>query len=182
MRGVLFVLDDDEALPAELPFVVDRKFVRDWKLSDLTDDVDALAERSTESGHRVFHIAGCGQCHAVGGHGATWGPDLTRIHERFSGAKLLQQILEPSSEINPAFQTTVIERRDGSIVTGLVVAEDEHQLAMLPNPLTPDQVTRIPRGEIQERTVSPVSTMPDGLLMTLTRDEILDLLAYLSRP
>ena len=42
-----------------------------------------------------------------------------------------------------------------------------------------DQVTEISKGDITAHHVSPVSSMPVGLLDTLTRDEILDLVAYL---
>jgi putative heme-binding domain-containing protein len=179
MRGVLFVLDDEQPMPEDVPFVAERTFVRDWQLAELAADADALGSRSAHAGHVAFHVAGCAQCHAVAGQGATWGPDLTKIRERYQGSRLLQQILEPSSEIHPAFQTVVVERRDGTVVSGLVVAETEQQLTILPNPLWPEEVTRIEQSAISSRSVAPVSTMPTGLLMTLTRDEILDLLAYL---
>ena len=38
---------------------------------------------------------------------------------------------------------------------------------------------RIHKKEIENVSVSPVSTMPDGLLNTFTKEEVLDLLAYL---
>jgi hypothetical protein len=37
----------------------------------------------------------------------------------------------------------------------------------------------VPKAEIDERYFSPTSTMPDRLLDTLEKAEILDLLAYL---
>jgi putative heme-binding domain-containing protein len=180
MRGMLYVLDDDQPLPADVPIAEQRKFVRDWQLTDLAADAEALSQRSYQSGHLAYHIAGCAQCHAIAGHGATWGPDLTTVHERFRGAKLLEQILEPSSEINKSYQTVVVQRRDGTVVSGLLIHENEHHLTLLPNPLLPHQVIAIEHGQVDQRDVSPQSTMPTGLLATLTRDEILDLLAFLT--
>ena len=47
------------------------------------------------------------------------------------------------------------------------------------NMLEPNTQTRIDRNKIEEIRVSPVSMMPDGLLNTLNREEVLDLVAYL---
>ena len=45
-----------------------------------------------------------------------------------------------------------------------------------------DKVTKISKRDIISHEESPVSPMPQGLLNTLTRHEILDLLAYLVTP
>ena len=37
----------------------------------------------------------------------------------------------------------------------------------------------VKKGDVQERRPSKLSPMPDGLVNTLTKEEILDLLAYL---
>jgi hypothetical protein len=39
--------------------------------------------------------------------------------------------------------------------------------------------TTSPRNKIKEMTAATLSAMPNGLLSSFTRDEILDLLAYL---
>ena len=45
--------------------------------------------------------------------------------------------------------------------------------------LDPGHMVNVSRGDIEEMKPSPVSMMPEGLLNTLDRDEILDLIAYL---
>ena len=45
--------------------------------------------------------------------------------------------------------------------------------------LDPNAMTNVNRNQIEETKPSPVSMMPEGLLNTLTQDEILDLTAYL---
>jgi len=45
--------------------------------------------------------------------------------------------------------------------------------------LQPAKLLRIPRTKIEEMVPSRTSMMPAGLLDTLTRDEILDLMAFL---
>ena len=68
---------------------------------------------------------------------------------------------------------------DGQVVTGLVIEEDSEEIHILPNPLKPDEVRIVPIAEIDERSTSRLSTMPEGLLITFEKDEILDLLSYL---
>ncbi len=178
MRGVLHVLDEDEELPpvSDAP---QREFVQEWKVEDLAADAAQLQGRSHARGLEMFRVASCNKCHRINCQGEKLGPDLTDISKRFTGAKLLQQILEPSSEINKQYQTHVVVTKSGKIFTGLLAKEDDETLHLLPNPLLPEQITSIPKEKIDESTISLQSTMPTGLLMTLSREEILDLLAFL---
>ena len=50
---------------------------------------------------------------------------------------------------------------------------------VLTNMYDPDSIVTVKRGEVEASQVSKTSMMPDGLLDTLTKDEILDLMAYL---
>ena len=45
--------------------------------------------------------------------------------------------------------------------------------------LDPNALEQVDRRQVEEMQPSPVSMMPEGLLNTLDRDEVLDLLAYL---
>ena len=48
-----------------------------------------------------------------------------------------------------------------------------------PDMLDPNNMVNVPRSQIEEMKRSPVSMMPLGLLNTLHKDEVLDLVAYL---
>jgi hypothetical protein len=50
---------------------------------------------------------------------------------------------------------------------------------VITNMLEPGNMAAVRRGEIEEQFPSPNSMMPNGLVDTLNRDEILDLLAFL---
>ncbi|MGV2336389.1 MAG UNVERIFIED_CONTAM: hypothetical protein LVR18_20525 [Planctomycetaceae bacterium] len=106
------------------------------------------------------------------------GPELTKVSERFRGRRLLQQILEPSAEIHQQYQTWVAVLGDGRALSGLKVEETGDSVTLLPNPLKPTERVVLPRTEIEELEASKTSTMPMGLLITYTREEILDLTAY----
>ena len=51
---------------------------------------------------------------------------------------------------------------------------------MIENPLTKAQPITLSQDDIESKTKSPVSIMPKGLLDKLTREEILDLVAYIT--
>jgi len=179
MRGVLYVADEDDELPEESPTVPERKFVRMWKTADLADAAADLSDQSPQRGQHMFHVAGCIKCHLIAGDGAKLGPDLTKVTERFRGAKLLQQIIEPSSEIHQDYRAFNVFTNAGKSLTGLLLKETETAVSLLPNPLKPNEITVVSRKDIEEIEPSTTSTMPKGLLMTLSRNEILDLLAFI---
>lgn len=179
MRGILYVADENDELPAEPVAGPTRQFVKMWKTADLAEAANQLGGRSLERGRETFHSAGCIKCHALAGEGQKLGPDLTKVTDRFRGAKLLEQILEPSSEINKEYRSVSVFTIDGKVITGLLVEESPHQVRLLPNPLEPKDVKLVRRSDIDEIVPSTVSTMPKGLLMTFSRDEILDLLAFI---
>jgi uncharacterized repeat protein (TIGR03806 family) len=155
-----------------------RKFVKDWASDDVVNDLDQLHHgRLYETGSRLFTEIGCAQCHrfARGGGGA--GPDLSGIGRKRSPRELLESLLEPSKEIAPEFAATIIVTTGGQILEGRVGQEDEQKLVLHTLDSLAEPVIVI-KDQIDERYLSTTSTMPDRLLSTLQKSEILDLLAY----
>jgi putative heme-binding domain-containing protein len=68
--------------------------------------------------------------------------------------------------------------KDGSIVGGLIADENNDHYAVLTDPINGTKQI-VGRTQVVSKELSPVSMMPPGLLYSLTKDEILDLLAYL---
>ena len=130
-------------------------------------------------GMQAFMKARCNQCHAVAGHGVNLGPDLSDVAKRYKGEKLLQQIIEPSSEINDKYRTHQFVMTDGRSITGVVMKDDPQEYQILTNLLTPNTVTRLRKKDVEEKIASKISPMPDGLVNVLTREEILDMLSFL---
>lgn len=67
---------------------------------------------------------------------------------------------------------------DGDVVTGRVVEENDKTIKVRTSPFA-TELTVIAKGNIESRQLSKVSEMPQGLINTLTKEEVLDLLAYL---
>jgi putative heme-binding domain-containing protein len=187
MNGVMNVVE-----PGKLPETAEapveaasaapaRKFVKLWTLAELEPELKALESgRSLARGKEMFAAAGCAKCHTFAGEGSKLGPDLTKVTEKYrTGRDILRQILEPSTEINEQFKAQVFQTSDGDVLTGLVTKEDAQELHVVPNLLQPADVKVLPKSKIQARKPSDLSSMPTGLLVTLEKSEILDLLAYL---
>ena len=109
------------------------------------------------------------------------GPDLKESIKKYQGHKLLQQVLSPSSEINEKFQNYQLFLDNGRVVTGVITKEDDKAYHVVANLLTPDAVTVVAKETVEEKVASKVSPMPEGLANVLSKQEILDLLAFLQK-
>ena len=160
-----------------------RKLVKQWKLSDLSKSLDdSTAKFDYKSGKEMFAAAACVQCHRMGIEGAAIGPDLTFLANRFSRMNILESILEPSKIVSEKYQNMKVVTREGETFVGRVDLSGDYRspiLNLIVNPLDPNQVTKIKKIDIIEHRASPISSMPTGLLNTLSKQEILNLIVYL---
>jgi putative heme-binding domain-containing protein len=164
----------------ETPTVVDRPFVRDWTSEELLPALaDVGHDRNLSRGKAMFTQALCSHCHRIGGEGGQNGPDLSAVGFRYGRRDLLDSIVLPSKVIDGKYRDLRIETDDGRIFCGQIAGCDAESLAIAENSSRPTELTRVPRSSIVARTASAISSMPVGLLNTLSREEILDLLAYL---
>jgi putative heme-binding domain-containing protein len=176
-------ISPDELNPPTEVFAEGRPFVRKWTVDELLPELHHLAHgRMFERGKSLFTAATCVKCHKMAGQGGAVGPDLAEVKQKLTDKKhtpesVLREILEPSKVIDQKFKTYVIETKQGEVLSGIVVAQDDKSLKLQANPETPPR--QILLADIDEKIESKVSLMPEGLLVTLTSDEILDLLAYI---
>ncbi|MEX2214830.1 MAG: PVC-type heme-binding CxxCH protein [Phycisphaeraceae bacterium] len=183
MNGLMVVARDGKEAEKLLATRKQPVFVKEWKVEDLAKDADAVAAnhklRDATKGMQAFMKAQCHQCHAAAGHGVGVGPDLTKVAEKYKGAKLLQQILEPSSEINEQYRTYQFYMKDGDVQFGTIKREDAKTIELIPSLLAPGNIVKVPVADVERRVASKLSAMPQGMVNVLTKDEILDLLSFL---
>jgi putative heme-binding domain-containing protein len=134
--------------------------------------------RSFDNGRKMFGAAACFTCHRFGNQGGMTGPDLTGAGGRYSPHDLLDQIINPSKEINEQFAPIVVTKQNGEMTTGVVVNLNGDTVVLNTDLSDPNQQVRIDRKEVASIEPSKVSPMPPMLLSMLTKDEILDLVAY----
>lgn len=157
-----------------------RQFVKEWTMSDLESSLDEVAAgRDFESGKAAYNDAQCVVCHRFANEGGSAGPELTGASSKYSRQVLLESILEPSKVVSDQFQNYNIWKKDGEDISGRITDENKERIVVLPNMLASEVTVEIPLSEIAHREPSKVSAMPTGLLNQFTREEILDMLAYL---
>jgi len=157
-----------------------RQFVKLWSLEDLLPlTAENLEDRDISNGRQAFTSASCFACHRVNGEGGGIGPDLSASMRRFSIHDFLEAVIEPSKVISDQYGISVIRKTDGTQIHGNVVNYYGDSIGFQSNSLNAADILRIPRKDIVSLEPSPISPMPPGLLSTLTREDILDLLAYL---
>ena len=193
MFGALYVVNDVDAYMADPikyvaanPLKINDELLTylgrntEWKLADLADDVMHVEHRanSFDVGEKLFSVASCIGCHKLNGKGANVGPDLTKLPPEYKPVDVLQHMLEPSKKIDKKYETSLFLLTSGKVVTGLIVKEDDESVDVVDNPTAPDKVRSIKKADIDDREVGKVSIMPQGVLNKLTKEEILDLLAY----
>ncbi|QDU28196.1 Cytochrome c [Anatilimnocola aggregata] len=137
---------------------------------------DAIARADRAAGRVLFQKT-CANCHRFFDAGGKIGPDITGS-QRTNLDYLLNTLIDPSAAVNKDYQMQVIATTSGRIITGLIVEESKTAITVQ----TVNEKIVVPADEIEERKVSPVSMMPDGLLQNLSTDQVQQLLAYLMGP
>ena len=178
MSGNMIVARND-AEAKELLESTRPKVIKEWELADLVDLKTDDDELTLMRGLAAFKKAKCEQCHQVAGHGLNLGPDLSDVAKRFRGDRLLEQMLSPSLEIAEKYRSIRFLLDSGTVVSGVIQEENEKEVKVLTNLLNPNSVRTIAKAEIELRSQSRVSSMPEGLLDVLTKQEIADLLSLL---
>ena len=193
MFGVLVVVpsleqynSDPDAYLAANPMEIKDELLKtvgrntEWKIEDLAGDLNGLKSgRSYEVGKSLFAAASCVGCHKLGGEGKEFGPDLTKLDEKKRNAQyILKSLLMPSADIEDKYRARIFQMDSDAIITGMVVQETDKSIKVMVDPLAKGEPTVLEKDEIVGQKVSAVSTMPQGLLNKLTKEEILDLMAY----
>ncbi len=157
-----------------------RPLVKEWTVADFVKTLqDDLVDRDFDNGKTLFTIAQCFKCHRMEGQGGYVGPDLAGVGRRYSREELLESLIDPNRTISDQYQSTRFLMKDGHTITGRVVNLNGNDFLVQTDMLNPSILSPVNVDQIEERTASKVSMMPEGMLNTLTKEEILDLIAYM---
>jgi len=126
---------------------------------------------------RAVFTKTCQQCHTLFGTGGKVGPELTGSN-RANLDYVLSNVLDSSALVGKDYQTTILTTTDGRVLTGIVRGEDNDAVTLV----TANETIVVPKGEIDERLLSPKSMMPDDLWKPLSDHEVRSLVAYLASP
>ncbi len=124
---------------------------------------------------KALFTATCATCHTLFGEGQKIGPDLTG-YERDNLDFLLVSIVDPSAGIREEYTNYEIETKDGLLLSGYIIEQTPQSVT-----IEDGQEGRVvvPRSRIQRLQASAASRMPEGLLDSLSDEQVRDLFAYL---
>ena len=126
---------------------------------------------------RVVYNQVCSQCHHLFDSGGAVGPDITGAN-RSDLEYLLQNILFPNAVIPNEYRQTLVETKDGRLISGIVKGQEGGTLVIQ----TANELVRVAMADIATREQAENSMMPEGLVAGLEEQQVRDLLYYLGRP
>ena len=158
----------------------DRPFVKKYTVEELIPIVEkGLSGRDFAKGRNLFGEAKCFACHRFNNEGGGTGPDLTIVSGRFGTRDLLESIIEPSKVVSDQYAAIVVTTTNGQQIVGRVVNLHGDNMEINTDMLDPNKLSKVDRNKVESIETSKISMMPEGLIDTFTRDEVLDLVAYL---
>ena len=166
--------EPEAKLPVES---AENKWTYDELLTYLTGTEGSHGK--AEAGAAIFAKANCINCHRYGDRGDGIGPDLTTVSRRFQKKEILESILFPSQVISDQYASKTVLTTDGRSINGLVAPQPDGSMVVLQSN---GQKATIAKSEVEQMLPSKISAMPEGLLNSLTVEEIADLFAYLNQP
>ncbi len=139
---------------------------------------DVTADGDPHRGEAVFRRAdlNCMKCHSLNKAGGEIGPDLAAVGSISPVDFLLASILDPDQAIKEVYQTRIFLTLDGELLQGIVLKRG-------------DGVVEIKESSGGTRTIAEAdidaekegkSLMPKGLVKFMTRQDLLDLVRFLS--
>jgi putative membrane-bound dehydrogenase-like protein len=137
---------------------------------------EAFKAADLNRGRQVFAKT-CASCHRLFDDGAKIGPDLTGS-QRANLDYVLENTVDPNAQVAREYRVTRFVLTNGRTIDGLVVKDDAAAVTIQ----TPTEQLIVPQAEIEQREAKENSLMPEGLLETLTREQVRDLVAYLASP
>ena len=117
----------------------------------------------------------CAACHQIDGKGGQVGPQLAGLSKR-GVDRLVEDILDPNRNVDPAFRYSNIFLKDGHVVTGLQKREEGEVLIFVDS--TAKEIP-VKKSEIKQRFESPGSLMVSNFSEIISPSDFNNLLAYL---
>ncbi len=196
---LLQAMRDDQVAPKDVPAFYARQIVNlgDDTLSDRLQQIwgklrnspaekvaliqswqdrlgpEVLAQADLGEGKRVYQQT-CASCHSLYGEGGQLGPELNGA-DRSNLYYVLENIIDPGAVLPRDYWMTVLTLKNGRVLSGTVSARSTHTLTIVG--LTGEEV--VPHADIEKMEQLEQSTMPEGLLKSLSENEVRDLVAYL---
>ncbi len=190
----LIELIDANLLPHEVDSIVSgillharRKDVRQKARAYFNISQDSESELSSidqlvklqgnvDKGRGVFGTF-CTTCHQVNGKGTDFGPNLSEIGGKLAKKAIYKAIITPDAGISFGYEGYIFKLRSGKTWLGYVVnkADSETDIKVIGG-----KEIKMLNDDIVSKKSYNHSLMPTGLTNSMSQDQLVDLVAYLS--
>ncbi|MEX2402181.1 MAG: PVC-type heme-binding CxxCH protein [Rhodothermales bacterium] len=176
------------AAAADVLLAASRAFIRDGVARHLDVSTSALSEElqpiqelaartgDPDAGRTVFERA-CSSCHLVSGSGVPFGPELTEVGSKLPKEGLYLSILDPNAGINFGYEPYLVRLHDGGEVVGFIQSRTDEAVDVR---VRSGVTQRYARSDIASISRLDASLMPEGLHRTMTENELVNLVEYLT--
>ncbi len=119
----------------------------------------------------------CAKCHVHSGEGARIGPDLTgmAVHPK---EELLIHLIDPSRSVEGNFRIYSVVTNDGRVRVGLLASESKTAIELFDSE---GKRHAIQRDDVEDIVASNKSLMPEGFEKLVSKDDIVNLLEFLTQ-
>lgn len=119
---------------------------------------------------------GCLSCHRVLDDGSRLGPDLSDVGSRLAVDALRASLIEPNPEVQSQYRSYRVITRDGTVITGKLLNQDQFSLQMLDSN---EKLRAFQKSDLREYNFVKTAPMP-SYQGKLSPEELTDLIAYLA--
>ena len=176
LQPVLAGFPDGVRAAAE-PLLAQQKAEEEARVAKLLELEPLAMTGDVGRGRRIFfgEKAACYTCHTIGDEGGHLGPDLTTVGVVRTPHDILESVLFPNASLVQDYETYSVET-DWQTYDGIIGRQDNDSITLKTGV---GEEVRVNRSDIRSMTAAPVSKMPEGLDLAVTREELLDLITFL---
>jgi putative heme-binding domain-containing protein len=132
-----------------------------------------------ENGWKVMRRleVNCVGCHQINGQGVDFGPNLSEIGAKLSKEALYEAILDPSAGISFGFEAWNVELKNGDEGFGIKTSETADEISIKNQT---GVSIRYKKSDIAKLQQGKLSIMPQGLQATMSQQDLVDVVEFLS--
>lgn len=121
--------------------------------------------------------AKCSGCHAIRGRGGRLGPDLTNIGADRTATQLRDALLDPNANPVPGYLSATVTLKDGTTLRGVARNRTNYSIDLQDGK---GNLHLLSMSQVRDVTLSKISPMPSDYSRRMSKEQIQDILAYLS--
>jgi putative heme-binding domain-containing protein len=157
---------------------------RVWEVVTYVRELNAPAFESRvpgdgAAGERLFTgKAGCANCHSIRGKGGFLGPDLSTLGLTRTATQIREAILKPDERITEGYRGIAVTLANGTKISGVSRDYTNYSAQVLD---AKGRIHSLDMRKVKQVELSKGSLMPGDFETRLTKEELTDLVAYLSK-